>query len=86
MLEKEEIVQDAQMQESPPTGVESPAFGASMQQKSSIDEMSQGASSVEQQVGQDGRYLFNQTGTVFPRDTHETDARAKKVLTDLPPT
>ena len=83
VLEKEETEQDAQMQGSPPTGVESAAFIASMQQKSSIDESSRGTSSVEQQVGQDGRYLFNQTGTVFPMDTHETDARAKKVLTDL---
>jgi hypothetical protein len=83
MLEKEETEQDAQMQGSPPTGVESAAFIASMQQKSSIDESSRGTSSVEQQVGQDGRYLFNLTGTVFPTDTHEIDARAKKVLTDL---
>jgi hypothetical protein len=58
MLEKEETEQDARMQGSSPTGVESTAFGASMQQKSSINEMSQGASSVEQQVGPDGRHLF----------------------------
>ncbi len=61
MLEKEETEQDAQMQGSPPTGVESAAFGASVQQKSSIDEMSQGSSSVEQQVGPDGRDLFEPT-------------------------
>ena len=64
MLEKEETEQDAQMQGSPPTGVESAAFTASMQQKSSIDESSRGTSSVEQQVGQDGRYLLNQTGSL----------------------
>ena len=83
MLEKEETEQDAQMQGSPPIGVEFPAFGASVQQKSSIDEMSQGASSVEQQVGPDGRHLFEPTGRVFPTDTQETDDRAKKVLADL---
>ena len=83
MLEKEETEQDAQMQGSPPIGVESPAFGASMQQKSSIDETSQEASSVEQQVGPDGRDLFEPTGRVFPTDTKETDDRAKKVLADL---
>jgi hypothetical protein len=27
--------------------------------------------------------LFEPTGLIFPTDTHETDARAKKVLADL---
>jgi hypothetical protein len=83
MLEKEESEQDARMQGSPPTSVESAAFDASMQQKSSVDGKSREASSVERPVGPDGRYSFNPTGTVFPTDTHETDARAQKVLTDL---
>ncbi len=49
----------------------------------SVDEKSRGASSEEDQVGQDGRYLFNLKGPVFPSDTYETDDRAKKVLADL---
>jgi hypothetical protein len=83
MLEKEESERDARMQGSPPTSVESAAFNASMHQKSSVDERSQGASLVEQQVGPDGRYLFEPIGRVFPTDTQETDDRAKKVLADL---
>jgi hypothetical protein len=71
------------MHGSSPQSVESTAFNASMQQKSSVDEKSRETSSEERPVGPDGRYLFNLTGTVFPMDTHETDARAKKVLTDL---
>ncbi len=82
-LEKEEAEQDAKMHGSSPQSVESTAFNASMQQKSSVDEKSREASSEERPVGPDGRYLFNLTGTFFPMDTHETDARAKKVLTDL---
>jgi hypothetical protein len=83
MLEKDESEQDAKMQGSSPTSVEPTAFVASMQQKSSINEMSQGANSVEQQVGPDGRHLFEPTGRAFPTDTQETDDRAKKVLADL---
>ncbi len=83
ILEKEQAEQNARMRGSSPTSVESAAFNASMQQKSSVDEKSREASSEERPVGPDGRYLFNLTGTVFPTDTHETDARAKKVLTDL---
>jgi hypothetical protein len=83
MLEKEEAEQDAKMQGSSPQGVESTAFNASMQEKPSGDEKSRETSSEERPVGPDGRYLFNLTGTVFPTDTYETDARAKKVLTDL---
>ena len=54
-----------------------------MQEKSSVDEKSRETSSEEQQVGPDGRYLFNQKGPIFPSDTYETDGRAKKVLADL---
>jgi hypothetical protein len=82
MLEKEEVEQDARMQGSP-LNIESTAFNASMQEKPSVDEKSRGASSEEDQVGQDGRYLFNLKGPVFPSDTYETDDRAKKVLADL---
>ena len=54
-----------------------------MQEKSFMDEKSREASSEEQQVGPDGRYLFDLKGTVFPSDKYETDDRAKKVLADL---
>ena len=83
MLEKEEAEQDAMMQGSPPKSAESTAFNASMQENPSVDEKSRGASSEEDQVGQDGRYLFNLKGPIFPSDTYETDYRAKKVLADL---
>jgi hypothetical protein len=83
MLEKEESEQDAKMQGSSPTSVEPAAFDASLQQKSSVGERSQGTSSMEQQVGTDGRHLFEPVGRIFPTDTHETDGRAKKVLEDL---
>jgi hypothetical protein len=71
------------MQGSSPKSVESTAFNASMQEKSSVDEKSREASSEEQQVGRDGRYLREATGPIFPTDIHETDDRAKKVLADL---
>ena len=71
------------MQGSSPKSVESTAFNASLQDKSSVDEKAWKASSEEQQVGLDGRYLFEPAGRVFPTDTHETDDRAKKVLADL---
>jgi hypothetical protein len=77
MLEKEKAEQDAKMQGSSPQSVESAALNASMQEKSSVYEKSREASSEERPVGPDGRYLFNLT------NTHETDARAKKVLADL---
>jgi hypothetical protein len=83
ILEKEESEQDAKLQGSSPQSVESTAFNASMQEKSSVDERSRESSSEERTVEPDGRYLFNRTGTAFPADTHETDARAKKVLADL---
>ena len=83
MLGKEESKQDAEMQGSSPASVESAAFTASLQQKSPVGERSQGTSSMEQQVGPDGRYLFEPTGRVFPTDIQETDDRAKKVLADL---
>ncbi len=83
MLEKDEAEQDAKMQVSSPQGVESTAFNASMQQKSSVDENSREASSEERPVEPDGRYLSDLPGRCFPTDTHETDARAKKVLADL---
>jgi hypothetical protein len=54
-----------------------------MQGKPSGDEKSRETSSEEDQVGPDGRYLFNQKGPIFPSDTYETDDRAKKFLADL---
>jgi hypothetical protein len=83
MLEKEEAEQEARMQGSSPKSVESTAVNASMPEKSSVDEKSRKASSDEQQVGPDGRYLFETAGPIFPTDTHETDDRAKKVLAGL---
>ena len=83
MLEKEESERDAKMQGSSPISGEPAAFDASLQQKSPVGERSQGASSVEQQVGTDGRHLFEPVGRIFPTDTHETDDCAKKVLEDL---
>jgi hypothetical protein len=83
MLEKEEAEQDAKMQGSSPQNVESTAFNASMQEKPSGNEKSRETSSEEDQVGPDGRYLFNQKGPIFPSDTYETDDRAKKVPADL---
>jgi hypothetical protein len=83
MLEKEELEQDAKMQGSSPQGVESAAFNASMQEKSSVDEKSREDSSAERPVEPDGRYLSDLPGRYFPTDTHETDARANKVLADL---
>jgi hypothetical protein len=83
MLEREEVEQDARMQESSPQGVDSTASPASMQTKSPLEEKAREASSDEDRVGPDGRYLFEQAGSIFPTDSHETDARAKKVLADL---
>ncbi len=83
VLEKEEAEQDAGMQRLSFKSVESTAFNASMQEKSSVDEKSREASSEEQQVGPDARYLFETARPIFPTDTHETDDRAKKVLADL---
>ncbi len=71
------------MQGSPPKSAESTAFNASMQENPSVDEKSRGASSEEDQVGPDRRYLFDLKGPIFPSDTYETDDRAKKVLADL---
>jgi hypothetical protein len=63
VLEKEETEQDARLQGSPPKSVESTAFNTSMQEKPSVDGKSRGASSEEDQVGQDGQYLFNLKGS-----------------------
>jgi hypothetical protein len=83
MLEREETEQDAKMQESSTTGVESTAFNASMQNKPLVEEKSREASSEEHPVGPDSRYLFDLPGRYFPTNTHETDDRAKRVLADL---
>jgi hypothetical protein len=83
MLEKEEADQDAKLQGSPPKSVESTVSIASMQTKSLLEKKAREASSDEHQVGPDGRYLFEQAGPIFSKDTHETDDRAKKVLADL---
>jgi hypothetical protein len=83
MLEREEAEQDARMRESSPKSVESTAFNASMQNSSSVEEESREFGSKEQTLGSDGRSLFEPTGPFFPTNSHETDARAKRVLTDL---
>ncbi len=48
-----------------------------------MEKESREVSSEEQTFGSDGRPLFEPTGLFVPMDSHETDARAKRVLADL---
>ncbi len=75
--------QDAKMQEAPPKSDESIVFKPSLQSSSSVEGKTLEGRSEDQTVGSDCRPLRDPKGTYFPHNSHETDERARKILTDF---